>query len=100
MLTPRGPVLIDWRNATEGPPDLDVALSAVILAQVAGDESHPMARAAGTLLSAFLDRAEGNPLSVLDKAAAIRRADPALTRDEVNRLDAAIALITERRQKV
>lgn len=37
MLSSRGPVLIDWRNATEGPPDLDVALSALILAQVAAD---------------------------------------------------------------
>ncbi|MEH0973809.1 phosphotransferase [Micromonospora sp. CPCC 205546] len=38
MLTSRGPLVIDWRNATEGPADLDVALSAVILAQVAVDE--------------------------------------------------------------
>ena len=35
MMVSRGPVVIDWRNATDGAPDLDVALSAVILAQVA-----------------------------------------------------------------
>lgn len=34
MLTSRGPVVIDWHNAAEGSPDLDVALSAVILAEV------------------------------------------------------------------
>lgn len=94
MLSPRGPVVIDWRNATEGPPDLDLALSAVILAQVAVDETHAMAAPAKTLLTAFLHRAGGNPLSALDKAVAIRRTDPALMADEVDRLAAAAALIT------
>jgi len=93
MLTAHGPVVIDWRNATEGPADLDVALTAVILAQVAVDETHPLAASAGRLLSAFLDRVGGNPLSALDKAVAMRRADPNLTRDEVERLDAAAAAI-------
>jgi tRNA A-37 threonylcarbamoyl transferase component Bud32 len=95
MLSQRGPVVIDWRNAAEGSPDLDLALSAVILAQVAVDETHAMAELAHTLLTAFLQRAGGNPLSVLDKAAAIRRADPALTAHEVDRLSAATALIIE-----
>jgi tRNA A-37 threonylcarbamoyl transferase component Bud32 len=94
MLSPRGPVVIDWRNATEGPPDLDLALSAVILAQVAVNETHAMAAPAKTLLTAFLHRAGGNPLSALDKAVAIRRTDPALMADEVDRLAAAAALIT------
>lgn len=35
MLTAAGPVVIDWRNASEGPPDLDVAFTALIIAQVA-----------------------------------------------------------------
>lgn len=94
MLSPRGPVVIDWRNATEGPPDLDVAMSAVILAQVAVDETHAMAAPARTLLTAFLRCAGGDPVSVLDKAVAIRRADPNLTADEVDQLAAAAALIT------
>ncbi|MET8042914.1 phosphotransferase [Micromonospora sp. NPDC005215] len=64
MLTSRGPVLIDWRNATEGPADLDVALSAVILAQVAVDREHPLAPPAATLLDAFLDRVGGGLLTV------------------------------------
>ncbi|MFD9426761.1 MULTISPECIES: phosphotransferase [unclassified Streptomyces] len=37
MLTDRGPVVIDWSNTVEGPPGLDRAMSALILAQVALD---------------------------------------------------------------
>ncbi|MEU8084143.1 phosphotransferase [Micromonospora sp. NPDC049101] len=94
MLTSRGPVLIDWRNATEGPPELDVALSAVILAQVAVDGEHPLAPPVATLLAAFLDRVGGSLLTVLDHALAVRRKDPALTTPERARLDAAAVLIT------
>jgi tRNA A-37 threonylcarbamoyl transferase component Bud32 len=94
MLTSRGPVVIDWRNATEGPAELDVALTAVILAQVAVDEAHPLASQAATLLDAFIDCVGGNLLTVLDRAVAIRRNDPALTTGERERLDAAAALIT------
>ncbi|MGC5288181.1 phosphotransferase [Micromonospora sp. DT231] len=96
MLTSRGPVLIDWRNATEGPADLDVALSAVILAQVAVDGEHPLAAPAATLLDAFLDRAGGGLLTVLDDALTLRRNDPALTTSERECLDAAADLITGR----
>jgi tRNA A-37 threonylcarbamoyl transferase component Bud32 len=96
MLSPRGPVVIDWRNAGEGPADLDVALSAVILAQVAVDQTHAMATSANTVLTVFLRCVGGNPMSILDKAVAIRRDDPNLSSDEVDRLAAAAALITKR----
>ncbi|WP_326020075.1 aminoglycoside phosphotransferase family protein [Streptomyces endophyticus] len=33
--TPHGPVVIDWANAEEGPPELDWAMSSLILAEVA-----------------------------------------------------------------
>lgn len=99
MLTSRGPVVIDWRNATEGPADLDVALSAVILAQVAVEDEHPLASPAATLLDAFLDCVGGNLLTVLDRALAIRRNDPALTTSERERLDAAAVLITGHQQR-
>ncbi len=89
IVTTRGPVVIDWRNATEGPPDLDVALSALILAEVAVDETHEMAAGADLLLTAFLDHASGDPLRMLDRAVQIRRTDPALTGDEVGRLASA-----------
>ncbi|MDT0533254.1 phosphotransferase [Micromonospora sp. DSM 115977] len=93
MLTSRGPVVIDWRNATEGPADLDVAFSAVILAQVAVEEAHPLASSAATLLDAFIDRVGASALTALDQAVAIRRDDPALTTGERERLGAAAALI-------
>ncbi|MEV4466100.1 phosphotransferase [Micromonospora echinofusca] len=97
MLTSRGPVVIDWRNAAEGPADLDVALTAVILAQVAVEGAHPLASSAATLLDAFLGCVGGSALTALDQAVAIRRNDPALTGTERERLDAAAALITGRR---
>ncbi len=97
MLTSRGPVVIDWRNAAEGPADLDVALSAVILAQVAVDEAHPLASPAATLLGAFLDRVGGSPLTALDHAVELRRHDPALDPGERERLDAAAALVIAHR---
>lgn len=93
VLSSTGPVVIDWRNAMEGPPDLDLALSALILAQVAVDEAHDMTAAARTLLAAFLRYADGDPLGMLDRAVAIRRADPALTAVEIGRLASAAALI-------
>lgn len=97
MLTSRGPVVIDWRNSTEGPAELDVALSAVILAQVAVEEDHHLAPPAATLLAAFLDRVGVGLLTVLDSALAIRRNDPALTGRERELLGAAAALITGHR---
>ena len=82
ILSPGGPVVIDWRNCAEGPPDLDLAVSALILAQAAANEAHEMAAVAGLVLMAFLRFAGGGPLRMLDRAMAIRQADPALTADE------------------
>lgn len=48
----RRPVLIDWRDVTEGSPDLDVALTALVLAQAAAEED--AAATAGALLGAFI----------------------------------------------
>ena len=40
MLTADGPVVIDWRNAVEGPAEFDVAMTAIIFAQVALDPAY------------------------------------------------------------
>jgi Ser/Thr protein kinase RdoA (MazF antagonist) len=93
MLTSRGPVVIDWRNQAEGPADLDVALTAVILAQVAVDEPHDLAASARVLLAQFLACAGGHPARMVDRAVAMRRADGALTAREVALLGRAAALI-------
>lgn len=94
VVTPRGPVLIDWANATDGPPDLDVALSAVILAQAAVEPGHRYAAVATEMLGAFLGATDGNPLAMLDRAVAGRATDRSLTSAEVGLLDDAAALIT------
>lgn len=98
MVTARGPVVIDWRNAAEGPADLDIAMSAMILAQVAVEDAHPLADPVATLLTAFLDATDGEPLSALAQAAVTRRNDPNISAAEVARIDAAVQLITGLRQ--
>lgn len=93
MLTARGPVVIDWRNQAEGPADLDVALTAVILAQVAADESHDSADLAADLLARFLRYAGGDPARMVGRAVDMRRADSALSAEEVGLLARASAII-------
>ncbi|MEV6492649.1 phosphotransferase [Actinoplanes sp. NPDC051633] len=72
MLTSRGPVVIDWVNARDGEADLDTALSALIVAQVATDGSHPWAAPAADFLDVFLEVAPGNPRRLLDEAVPLR----------------------------
>jgi aminoglycoside phosphotransferase (APT) family kinase protein len=40
IATADGPVVIDWRNAEEGTPEFDVAMTAIIFAQVALDPTY------------------------------------------------------------
>ncbi|GAA3778444.1 phosphotransferase [Micromonospora maritima] len=54
LLAGDGPVVIDWTDSAEGPPTLDRAVTALILAEVAVDAAHPLAAAAGELLSAYV----------------------------------------------
>ncbi|GAA4926528.1 aminoglycoside phosphotransferase (APT) family kinase protein [Nonomuraea thailandensis] len=95
MLTPDGPVVIDWCNAREGRPALDCALSALILAQAAVDGESDLAQAARALVT-VLTGALGedlDPGGPLDDARARRAADRGLTAHEVGLLDEAVALI-------
>lgn len=93
IMTPDGPVLIDWRNSAEGPSDLDTALSALILGQVAVDPDLGYAGPAAALLSAFLAVVEGDPLRMLDRAVRLRRDHHGQTPAEVGRLGHAVALV-------
>ena len=90
MLTRRGPVVIDWRNGDDGPGDLDTALTALILAQVAiGSIEHPLGAAAGAMLDRFVGLAPGDPLRLLDDAVAFRRRQLTMSPAEVSMLGVA-----------
>jgi aminoglycoside phosphotransferase (APT) family kinase protein len=95
LLGPDGPVLIDWRNSTEGPPDLDTAMSALILATAAVGEDPGLATLAGDLLPPFLHAVDGAPQAQLDRVVAMRSVDPNLTEREVADLARAANLIRE-----
>lgn len=98
VLTPRGPVVIDWRNARDGLPDLDAAVSALIIAQAAVEPAHPMRDLARRLLVTFLSYVREEPEHELDAAVARRQADPGLLPDEVARLTEAALLVESCRQ--
>ncbi|CAL9468002.1 hypothetical protein SUDANB121_02788 [Nocardiopsis dassonvillei] len=98
MLTGAGPVLIDWTNARPGEADLDVAVSALILAQVrlSGSFPPPVAALAGEALDAFLSHTRGDPVRLLGGAVRLRAADPNLSPEEGAVLAAAAAEVGER----
>ncbi|MDT0342026.1 phosphotransferase [Streptomyces litchfieldiae] len=89
LLTPRGPVVIDWRNAEVGPPGLDDAMTALILAEAAVGP-YPLAE---RVLPALLDGADATLPDHLDEARARRAANPTLSAEEVARLATAVSLI-------
>ena len=94
LLTERGPVVIDWCNAGDGPADLDTALTALILAQVAiGSIEHPLGLAVGELLDRFLELAPGDPTRLLDDAVALRRRQLTMSPDEIAALETAAARV-------
>ncbi|GAA1163078.1 aminoglycoside phosphotransferase (APT) family kinase protein [Kitasatospora gansuensis] len=94
MLTPQGPVVIDWATAAEGPPGLDSAMAALILAQAALTMP-AVSEVARTVLSSLLQHLDGIEEEHLAEARMRRAANPTLSPDEVGKLDEAVALITE-----
>jgi aminoglycoside phosphotransferase (APT) family kinase protein len=104
LLTPRGPVVIDWANAAEGPPGYDRAVSALILAEVAvgaypaiGELVASARRALASLL-AHLDDA-GGPADADDwpthlaRPRTLREANPTLAPGEKALLGEAVELV-------
>ena len=73
ILSPRGPVVIDWTNAHRGEPAVDVALTWIIAATSGG----PFGRLAMRWFLPRFDRAE--LAHALPSAAAFRVADPNVT---------------------
>lgn len=93
LLGPHGPVVIDWRNATDGEPESDLALSALILAEVVVNDLFGLSALAEAFLGVFLRAVPGDPVRLLAPAVARRRANPTLSAAEVGRLDSAAALV-------
>ena len=93
MLEDRGPVLIDWRNAADGRRAADVAMTALILAQVAVDGADDRAAAAAGVLAEFLRLSRGGALMELDDVAARRARDPNLTDVERRLLPVAVSAV-------
>ncbi|MGW8765118.1 phosphotransferase [Streptomyces sp. NPDC055815] len=94
MLTPQGPVVIDWATAAEGPPGLDSAMAALILAQAALTMP-AVTVVARAVLSSLLRHLGGIDEVHLAEARSRRAANPTLSPEEVGAIDEAVALITE-----
>ena len=90
-----GPALVDWTNARTGTAELDVALTALIVAEVAVDAGGVYSQAARALLAAFLQATTVDPLAALDDAAALRAQDPSLVPGERELVPAAAVLIRD-----
>lgn len=120
LLTPDGPMVIDWTNSQEGLPGLDWAMSALILAQAAtvlhaGEDLLPdvlrtgenlppegpadqenLAGEVRTLLAALTGAAGRERLEAwLPQAVERRAADPAMSALEVSCLEEAAALVLQ-----
>jgi aminoglycoside phosphotransferase (APT) family kinase protein len=98
ILTPAGPVVIDWRNAEEGAAEFDLAMTAIIFAQVALDPAFAsLTEMLREGLSTYLD----NSLDVtpgLDAALAVRARNPTLSQEELDLLPAQAELIRRSRR--
>jgi aminoglycoside phosphotransferase (APT) family kinase protein len=98
LMSPTGPVVIDWSNAIHGPAGLDVAMAAVILAQHAVTLEllallPPEGRDGPRELLVTFARAVGTPCAEhLAQAAQLRRQDRHQSAAELARIDEAVAL--------
>jgi len=110
LMSCSGPVVIDWCNARPGPAGLDIAMTALILAQVVSypeivmeqpdlaalvppdDATHLRDRFA-EFLTAFAGGTDTPFADHIDEAAARRRGDRYQTDAELARLDDAVALV-------
>lgn len=85
MLTPRGPVVIDWANAARGDAPLDVALSAVVVAGVPAGP--PLSWLRDRFVRAFLGEFTAPEWRAsLADAVAYRRADGNVSDKEKERI--------------
>ncbi|GHC71541.1 hypothetical protein GCM10007079_04010 [Nocardiopsis terrae] len=93
VLTPEGPVVIDWTNARDGDPDLDLAVTALLLAVVSESALTPLAELAGACLPHYVGHVTGDPARLVDEAVALRGDDPNLSAGELSLLPRAAGLV-------
>lgn len=99
LMTARGPVVIDWANAANGPGQADVALMYVIgkTSRIDGSQVPRLLLGLGRdrFLAAFLaSAADADFDRVLPAVAAFRKADPNVTADERAAIDRLLAHVT------
>jgi Ser/Thr protein kinase RdoA (MazF antagonist) len=102
LLTSRGPVVIDWANAANGPGQADVALMYVIGKTSRIDGPFLMAAVLGVLRDRFLDAflagaADEGYARVLPTVAEWRKRDRNVTADERAAIDRLLARVTLKR---
>lgn len=88
-----GPMVVGWGNVRAGSAALDIAVTALILAEVAVDAGGLYSRAARAVLASFLAAAGTDPREALDEAASFRAADPTLVPGERELVPAAAELV-------
>lgn len=93
LLSPDGPVVIDWVNARLDDPLFDVALSALVLALVASREGE-LAEPARMLLKGFLAESGLPRARPLTRAVAFRTADRNFTEAERAAMPGAVDLLS------
>jgi len=109
LMSSRGPVVIDWPNARTGAPGLDVAMTALILAQVAtypeivtdsalgsapsGDAVARLPERLTSFLASFTSSITTPFASHLEEVEALRRGDRYQSEAELARLGDAVALV-------
>jgi aminoglycoside phosphotransferase (APT) family kinase protein len=88
-----GPALVDWVNARAGSGSLDVAMTALIVAEVAADAGGEYSEAARALLVAFLADVGVDPRPALVEASRFRAGDPGLVPGECDLVPVAADLV-------
>jgi hypothetical protein len=102
LLSSDGPVVIDWANSRRGAPGLDLATTALTLAQVVVTPSlwptsvspdPPQPDVVMDVLRSYLRHIPDDFVEFTEEALAMRSADVSLTRHEVALLPSALALL-------
>jgi aminoglycoside phosphotransferase (APT) family kinase protein len=93
LLSPDGPVVIDWTNARLDDPAFDVALSALVIALAAAQQSD-IAEPARLLLKSFLAESGLPARRPLIRAVAFRSADRNFTETERAAMPSAVDLLS------